>query len=354
MIEIKALSRRFGNIKAVDNISFGINAGEIVGFLGPNGAGKTTTMRMMVGYLQPDQGSIELEGKSIFANPLATSARIGYLPEHNPLYPQMRVAEFLAYIANLRRMPASLYQQRLDYVIENCGLEVVLNQEIGTLSKGFRQRVGLAQAILHDPDVLILDEPTSGLDPNQILEIRSLILELGQEKTVLLSSHIMQEVQALCDRVIIINKGSIVVDDQIENLGLYIGNKRYLTLEIEAVEPDFSDWFFLYPQTQLAEQKQHETSVTLKIVVPSELDLRKEISLFVSEKGWQLLGLYSEKQSLEEVFHSLTMEEHLPHPDEDPADPEDTQVDDMEDPQPTPQEDDTHSPQDEPTHEEEQ
>lgn len=320
MIEIKSLSRGFGHIRAVDKISFAVNTGEIVGFLGPNGAGKTTTMRMMVGYLQPDEGSIELDGKSIFADPISTSARIGYLPEHNPLYPEMSVVEFLAYIAALRKMPKAKYQQRLEYVIANCGLEGVLNQRIGTLSKGYKQRVGLAQAILHDPEVLILDEPTSGLDPNQIMEIRDLIRELGQEKTVLLSSHIMQEVQALCDRVIIINKGRIVVDDLKENLSAYMGNAQHLILEVEADQPDLSDWFFLYPQAQLQEQTQSGSVSKIKMLVPGENDLRKELSQFVVEKGWQILSIYAEKQSLEVIFHSLTMQDVVPEADEEPVD----------------------------------
>jgi len=312
MIEIKSLSRGFGHIRAVDKISFAVNTGEIVGFLGPNGAGKTTTMRMMVGFLQPEEGSIELDGKSIFADPISTSARIGYLPEHNPLYPEMSVVEFLAYIAALRKMPTSRYLERLDYVIDNCGLDGVLNQRIGTLSKGYKQRVGLAQAILHDPEVLILDEPTSGLDPNQILEIRELIRELGQAKTVLLSSHIMQEVQALCDRVIIINKGRIVVDELKENLGAYMGNAQHLVLEVEADQPDLSDWFFLYPDTQLQEQTQHGNVSKIKMLIPGENDLRRELSAFVVEKGWQILSIYAVKQSLEEIFHNLTMQEELP------------------------------------------
>jgi len=269
-------------------------------------------MRMMVGYLQPEEGSIELDGKCIFADPISTSARIGYLPEHNPLYPEMNVEEFLAYIAALHRLPRSRYSRRLEYVVQKCGLEGVLNQRIGTLSKGYKQRVGLAQAILHDPEVLILDEPTSGLDPNQILEIRDLIRELGQAKTVLLSSHIMQEVQALCDRVIIINKGRIVVDELKENLGAYMGHAQHLVLEVEAEQPDMSDWLFLYPQTQLQEQTQSGSVARVKMLIPGENDLRRELSQFAVEKGWQILSIYAEKQSLEEIFHNLTMEEELP------------------------------------------
>lgn len=309
MIEIKNLSRQFGAIKAVDNISFTINSGEIVGFLGPNGAGKTTTMRMMVGYLQPNSGSIDLDGKSIFADPVTTSARIGYLAEHNPLYDEMLVGEFLEYMGDLRRMSKARFRERLGYVVHKCGLSAVFAQRIGTLSKGYRQRVGLAQALLHDPSVLILDEPTSGLDPNQILEIRDLIRELGAEKTVLLSSHIMQEVQALCDRVIIINKGSIVVDDRKENLGTYMGNEMIMVLEIEASQPDLGVWLHAHPEATLREMSDKGENSIIKIAMPSEADLRKDLSQFAIEQGWQILSMYLENQSLESIFHVLTSDD---------------------------------------------
>lgn len=309
MIEIKNLSRHFDAIKAVDNISFNIGSGEIIGFLGPNGAGKTTTMRMMVGYLQPHSGSIELDGKSIYADPVATSAKIGYLAEHNPLYEDMLVGEFLEYMGDLRRMNKALFRERLGFVVQKCGLAGVFAQRIGTLSKGYRQRVGLAQAILHDPSVLILDEPTSGLDPNQILEIRDLIRELGTEKTVLLSSHIMQEVQALCDRVIIINKGTIVVDDRKENLGTYMGSERVMVLEIEATEPDISTWISAHPEANLKDISTSGNTTTIRISIPSETDLRKDLSQYAVEQGWQILSIYLENQSLESIFHVLTSDD---------------------------------------------
>ncbi|MDZ4181538.1 MAG: ATP-binding cassette domain-containing protein [Candidatus Cloacimonadaceae bacterium] len=308
MIEIKNLSRAFGTLRAVDDISFAVGTGEIVGFLGPNGAGKTTTMRMMVGYLQPGKGLIELDGRSIFADPMKTSARIGYLAEHNPLYNEMTVLEFLGYIGRLRRMKKAGLADRLQYVIQKCGLASVVKQSIGTLSKGYRQRVGLAQAILHDPDVLILDEPTSGLDPNQILEIRELIRELGTHKTVILSSHIMQEVQALCDRVIIINKGKIVVDDLKDNLSSYMGTVNHLFLEIEADEPDFASFLTDKPGVEIAKQASAQGITKLEFLIPSDQDLRKELSAYVVSSGWNLLSIYVEKQSLEEIFHVLTME----------------------------------------------
>ncbi len=313
MIEIRNLSRSFGNIKAVDNVSFAVTGGEIVGFLGPNGAGKTTTMRMMVGYLQPNAGQIELDGKSVFQDPLAASARIGYLPEHNPLYPEMAVGEFLRYIGNLRRMQEPVLSQRLEFVRQVCGLDEVWKQRISTLSKGYRQRTGLAQAILHDPEVLILDEPTGGLDPNQIMEIRDLIRELGEAKTVLLSSHIMQEVQALCSRVIIINKGRLIVDDKMENLGSYISGYHRVILEVEATEPDFIPWLEGQADVRLESQTQNGSVCLLHFMAPAEVDIRKELSTYVSSLGWQIVSIYQEKQSLESIFHELTShEEEIP------------------------------------------
>jgi ABC-2 type transport system ATP-binding protein len=312
MIEIKELSRSFGRIKAVDRVSFAVESGEIVGFLGPNGAGKTTTMRMMVGYLQPQSGKIELDGRSVFDDPLAASARIGYLPEHNPLYPEMAVGEFLRYLGDLRRMKAAELEPRLEFVREACGLDEVWTQRIATLSKGYRQRTGLAGAILHDPEVLILDEPTGGLDPNQIMEIRELIRDLGQAKTVLLSSHIMQEVQALCSRVIIINKGRVIVDDRMENLGAHISGFQRVILELEAVEPDFTPWLEQNPEVKLDSQTQNGPICLLHFLAPAETDIRRELSAHVTARGWQLLSIYQEQQSLEKIFHELTSQEESP------------------------------------------
>lgn len=314
MIEIQNLSRLFGAIKAVDEISFEIEPGEIIGFLGPNGAGKTTTMRMMVGYLQPSGGSILIDGKSIFEDPIATSRKIGYLPENNPLYDDMTVYEFLDYIAALREIRGEKFSTRLRYVVQNCGLAEVLNQKIGTLSKGYRQRTGLAQAIIHDPEVLILDEPTSGLDPNQILEIRDLILELGKSKTLILSSHIMQEVQALCDRIIIIDKGRIVANDSKENLVRGIGKTQSLQLELEATSPDFSELLELHAIT-LQSSKQLSERCELVFEAPAELDLKRILAQFCAAQGWLILGSSTKRQSLEDIFVNLTKGGHeAPNP----------------------------------------
>jgi ABC-2 type transport system ATP-binding protein len=212
MIAIDRLSKVYGATHAVRGISFEVPKGQVVGFLGPNGAGKSTTMKILTGYVEPTDGAAKVGGTDVTATPIETKKRIGYLPESNPLYDDMMVQDYLEWIAEIRRLPKNTRQSRIQTVVERCGLGQVIGKDISQLSKGFRQRVGLAQAILHDPDLLILDEPTTGLDPNQILEIRELIKELGQEKTVLMSTHIMQEVQATCSRVIIINNGEIVAD----------------------------------------------------------------------------------------------------------------------------------------------
>jgi len=306
MIKIDKLSRNFGSLKAVDEISFCIRDQEIVGFLGPNGAGKTTTLRMMVGYLQPNSGNIEIDGVSIFADPLKASRQIGYLPEQNPLYDDMTVFEALAYFASLRRLKRDYFQERLKFVVKNCGLKEVLFQRIGTLSKGYRQRTGLAQAILHDPRILILDEPTSGLDPNQIIEIRELIRNLGKEKMVLLSSHIMQEVQALCDRVVIISKGKIIVDDAIEKLPGYLKRSKILNLEVQGENIDFSAFLALHPSLELEILSRDETSCKIVFYETPEIDLRQELSRFISDRGWLILELSSGNISLESIFYELT------------------------------------------------
>ena len=344
MIKIDKLSRNFGEIKAVDEISFCIQDKEIVGFLGPNGAGKTTTLRMIVGYLQPGSGNIEIDGESIFTDPLKASRQIGYLPEQNPLYEEMTVVELLAYFAALRKLKRDYFRERLNFVVKKCGIKEVLNQRIGTLSKGYRQRTGLAQAILHDPKILILDEPTSGLDPNQIIEIRELIRELGKEKMVLLSSHIMQEVQALCDRVVIINKGKIIVDDTIENLPHYLNRSTMLILEVQGENIDFSDFTTKYPFVELKILFRDKTSCKIsvdetsgrlmssstteqnshKIGVDetSGFDLRKEISSFIRDKGWLILEFSTSKMSLESIFHELTIENFYEQEIEEKLSPE--------------------------------
>jgi len=308
MIEVTHLTKHFDTITAVDDIAFSIQEGEIVGFLGPNGAGKTTTLRMLVGYLQPSSGSVRIMDKDINEDPIAIAQKIGYLPEHSPLYDDLTVYDFLKFIAEIRHMDKAEFIERLDFVINKCGLREVIGQQVQTLSKGYRQRVGLAQAILHDPKVLILDEPTSGLDPNQIMEIRELIKELGKAKTVILSSHIMQEVQAVCDRIIIINKGKIIADEQKENLGKHISEQTILTMELEAEAPDFEPWLQLYPEARLQNISNQDNHWKLEFAYPAELDLQRDLSQYVSSKQWLILGMYKQQHSLEEIFHVLTTE----------------------------------------------
>lgn len=306
MIEVDHLTRRFDLITAVDDIAFSIREGEIVGFLGPNGAGKTTTLRMLVGYLQPSAGTIRIMEKDINSDPIGIARNIGYLPEQSPLYDDMTVYDYLKFIAEIRHLDSGTFERRLDYTIEKCGLREVIGQQIQTLSKGYRQRTGLAQAILHDPKVLILDEPTSGLDPNQILEIRELIRELGKAKTVILSSHIMQEVQAVCDRVIIINKGRIIADELKENLGKQLETETLLTLELEADEPDFSTWLAAHPGVKLTTQIQKEKHWHLEFTSSGEADLQRDLSQYIASRQWLILGMYKQQHSLEEIFHLLT------------------------------------------------
>jgi ABC-2 type transport system ATP-binding protein len=312
MIEVSHLTRRFDTITAVNDIAFSIKEGEIVGFLGPNGAGKTTTLRMLVGYLQPSSGNITIMDKDINEDPLFIAREIGYLPEHNPLYDDMSVYEYLQFIAEIRHMSQDRFEQRLDFVIEKCGLRDVIGQQILTLSKGYRQRTGLAQAILHDPRVLILDEPTSGLDPNQILDIRDLIRELGSSKTVIISSHIMQEVQAVCERIIIINKGRIIADELRENLGRNLTEQTILTVELEAAKPDFDVWLAKHPQVKQTGISGKDNHWKLDFTYPSELDIQRDISQFIVTQQWLILGMYKQQHSLEEIFHALTTGDDIP------------------------------------------
>ncbi len=308
MIEVNHLTKRFETITAVNDIAFSISEGEIVGFLGPNGAGKTTTLRMLVGYLQPTSGSINIMGMDINNEPLGIARSLGYLPEQSPLYDDMTVYDYLRFIAEIRHLSKETFETRLDFVISKCGLREVIGQQIQTLSKGYRQRTGLAQAILHDPKVLILDEPTSGLDPNQILEIRELIRELGKAKTVILSSHIMQEVQAVCDRVIIINKGRIIADEQKDELGKNLQSEITLTVELEAEQPDFSEWLKAHPEARMVDSTGSDKKHRFDFTYPGNLDLQRDLSRFIAEKQWLILGMFRQQHSLEEIFHLLTTE----------------------------------------------
>lgn len=297
-IEVQNLSKRYGSQLAVNDISFSIGTGEIVGFLGPNGAGKSTTMKMLTCFIPPTSGTASVCGYSIAEESLKVRSVVGYLPEHNPLYLDMFVKEYLEFAAGLGKVKN--IKQQVQSVIDQTNLGKEQHKKIGQLSKGFRQRVGLAQAMIHDPQVLILDEPTSGFDPNQVLEIRSLIKELGRNKTILLSTHIMQEVEALCDRVIIINQGSIVADDKLADLhSLASGNVTVRVQFGSAVS-----------QNSLMEIEGCTSAVNFEgntwKLSGNKDNFRQSVSHFALSNNLEVLELVSEKNSLEEIFRNLT------------------------------------------------
>jgi len=291
-----------------------VHSGEIVGFLGPNGAGKTTTMRVITGYLTPTAGTVEVLGKNVLENSLEVRRQIGYLPENNPLYNDMNVLEYLEFSALLNGVPKQEVHRHVREMVGVCGLGDVKHMDIGQLSKGYRQRVGLAQAMIHDPKVLILDEPTSGLDPNQIVEIRNLIRQLGREKTLILSTHILPEVQASCNRVIIINKGKIVADGSTTDLqSRFQGNEQYY-VELEKPDGESQETIRVHFQnipSVASVETLGEVNGVMKVRIETSrgLDVRKHIYQLSVRNNWTLLELHREQTSLEDVFHELTREE---------------------------------------------
>ena len=305
MIEADRLTKRYGAFTAVDDISFQVGKGEIVGFLGPNGAGKTTTMRVLTCFLPATEGTARIAGYDIFDNPLEVKRRIGYLPELPPLYRDMRVRTYLEFIAQIKGVAPKEARRRIDEIVVQCGLVDRTEQLIGHLSKGYRQRVGLAQAILHDPEVIIMDEPTSGLDPNQIIEVRQLIRELAQERTVILSTHILPEVEMTCNRVIIIHEGKIVAVDTPENL---TANMRDTTRFFVRISGDID---IAAKAIATIEGVSDVTQVNngLHVHWPAEADLSAAVSARIVELGMGLVEMKREAMSLEEIFHALTMYE---------------------------------------------
>ncbi|MFT7035169.1 MAG: ABC-2 type transport system ATP-binding protein [Cyclobacteriaceae bacterium] len=297
---VKNLTKIYGNQKAVDDISFTANEGEILGFLGPNGAGKSTTMKIATGFISASSGEVEVAGFDVDNQSLESRKHIGYLAEHNPLYLDMYVHEYLEFSGRSYRLQKKELKEKVRSVVEKCGLSLEQNKKISALSKGYRQRVGLAQALLHDPKVLILDEPTTGLDPNQILEIRKLIKEISKDKTLIFSTHIMQEVQALCDRVIIINKGKIVADKTLKELSAESGSKKYRIEFSEEVDLNLVRNIDVVTDIELL-----ETNI-YKISTSTEKDIRSQIFKVASENDLPLVGLQEESGSLEDIFHSLT------------------------------------------------
>ena len=310
MIHVENLTKHYDQIAAVDQIHFDIDKGEIVGLLGPNGAGKTTTLRMLTGFLRPTSGTIRVKDFTVEDQSLEIKKIIGYLPESAPLYPDMLVFDYLNYVARIRGIPADRSLGRIRELARQCGLEEVMHKPIGDLSKGYKQRVGLAHAMMSDPEILILDEPTSGLDPNQIIEIRDIIKHIGKEKTVILSTHILSEVEATCDRVVIIHKGKIAADGNLRELKESAGdtNMILLTIRNAAYEEVAKEISSVAGVDAIARIGENDDQVRAQLTVISGQDPREEIFLRIKQTDWVLLELYQQTQTLETIFRGLTKE----------------------------------------------
>jgi len=308
MIEIKNLTKKFRANVALDNVNFSVKHGEVLGFLGPNGAGKTTCMKIITSFWNPTSGSVEIDGLDVMENSQQTRKKIGYLAETVPLYDDMRVYEYLKFVAEIRGLEKENIKKRIKEVIKICGLEKVVRQPIDELSKGFRQRVGLAQAIMHDPQILILDEPTTGLDPNQIVEIRNLIKQLGKEKTVIFSTHILGEVSATCDRVIIIDEGKIVGEGTPDELIKKAQSKEIIYVKIKAPKEEVLNKLQEMKNVEKVEVKDKESDdiYGYEIEPKAGVDLREYLSKTVMNSGWSILEFSKKSVSLEDVFRELT------------------------------------------------
>jgi ABC-2 type transport system ATP-binding protein len=305
LLKVEGVSKSFGGLTAVDNASFDVDRGEVVGFLGPNGAGKSTTMRMITQYLEPDGGQISLDDSPVSSDSLAAKRRIGYLPENNPLYSDMLVFEYLEFFARLRGILGMAARQAIDEAVHGTGIQTVFYRPIDELSKGFRQRVGLAQAILHRPDLLVLDEPTEGLDPSQRVEIRRLIAALGKERTVILSTHVLPEVQHTCSRLLIINAGRIVADGPVDQLVAQASGAAQIRVEAEG-DGVLDGLRGLEGVVDVSPVPAESGRVGATVTARGALDLRPKIFATASAAGWTLYELHRETQSLEEVFLHLT------------------------------------------------
>lgn len=306
MIAVDGVTKRYGDLVAVDDVSFEIDRGEVVGFLGPNGAGKSTTMKILTGSLQPDEGEIRLDGNSIGEDLLGAKRRIGYLPETNALYPDMLVSEYLDFTCELREIAGTRRRSALAMAVEQTGIEAVFTRPVSQLSKGYRQRVGLAAAIVHEPEILILDEPTEGLDPNQRVGIRDLVRELGKERTVLLSTHVLGEVEATCGRLLIINRGRMVAEGTVADIveaqkGLYV-------YSVELRGDGAHAAFEAFPGVTGIESEPVEDRERFQISSTAEEDLRPRIFQLAADRGWTLWELHRAHESLEQVFRTLTIE----------------------------------------------
>lgn len=308
MIEIKSLTKKFGSSVVLDNINFSVKKGEILGFLGPNGAGKSTTMKIITSFWSPSEGTVEIDGIDVSLDSIATRKKIGYLPENVPLYDDMKVFEYLKFVAEIRGIEKWEIKNSIKKASEACGLGKVMKKPIEELSKGYRQRVGLAQAIIHNPDVLILDEPTTGLDPNQIMEIRDLIKKIGQEKTVIFSTHILGEASAVCDRVIIINNGKIVGEGSPDELIKKAGTREIIYVKIKGPKEEVLNKLKEMENVEKVEVKDKESDDVFgyEIEAKAGVDLREYLSMTVMRAGWSILEFNKKSVSLEDVFRELT------------------------------------------------
>lgn len=306
MIKVENLTKKYGSVTALNGVSFEMKEGEVVGVLGPNGAGKTTLLRILVTFLKSDGGEVLIDGVDAGenSNQEKIKSKIGYLPEHAPLYEDLTVREYLEFVGNMQGLTEDKLDERILYVLKECGLKEKKNSEISTLSKGYRQRTGIAQALIHDPKIVILDEPTTGLDPNQRIEIRDLIKEIGKSKTVILSSHVLPEVQATCSRVLIINKGRIVADGTPEDLENKEKDKVTVVINIEVEKPSPELISKLRALSGIKEVKSEGNKIT--IAASAETDIRKDIAKLISETGAGLLEISQKHADLEDVFITLT------------------------------------------------
>jgi ABC-2 type transport system ATP-binding protein len=315
VIEVQHLTKRYGRVTAVDDVSFKVERGEILGFLGPNGAGKTTTMRILTGYMPATEGKAIVAGFDVFDQPIEAKRRTGYLPETPPLYPDMSVSEYLDFVAKIKGIPPADRRARIQYVMDRTRIADVANRLCGKLSKGYRQRVGLAQALIHNPDVLILDEPTAGLDPKQIIETRELIKELAGDHTIILSTHILPEVAQTCQRVVIINKGHVVAVDTPDNLTARLRGSETMYLQVDASGADASGADAAASigrvpgVTRVVESDRRDGMVGYEVDSESGRDVRRDLARAVVNSGWGLLEMRPMRMSLEDVFLSLTTDE---------------------------------------------
>lgn len=305
-IKVENLTKYYGEQKAVDHISFEIKTGEVIGFLGPNGAGKSTTMKMMTGYMAPTEGTVIIEGIDVSVDPLKIKKKIGYLPENNPLYTDMAIIDYLWFCAEIQGMDRDEIPGRIREMIDLCGLDAEKHKNINELSKGYRQRVGLAQSIIHDPDVLIFDEPTTGLDPNQIIEIRKLIKKLGEKKTVILSSHILSEVEATCDRILIINRGQIVADGTADTLRKQAAGEEILKVQIETIAGESAETGLLsLPSVESIKKLEGKPNFFQVYSTPGKTSRRAVFDLCV-KNHWYLMELSVIETRLEDIFRNVT------------------------------------------------